>query len=577
MRILGITTSHEAGASLIEDGRVVAAISEERLNRQKCYAGLPVKSLEWILSCSGNNPVFDGIAIAGLIHREVPPTNSDLSTGNESDLDMTAAELFVQSGVGSLIMKSAASVKIYRELFRRLPQRSLEALKALLASLDIQGPITLCDHHTAHLASAYYTSGFDEALVISNDGFGDGYCSKVAIGKAGVLKEIDANPFINSLGMYYLYSTHLCGFPKYYHAGKTMGLAAHGNAEKSRVFFKDSLSFNEKTGRYLNQGQIFRKEIERMRNGLKNLPREDIAAGIQEHTELLLMQQASHFMKKTGLKQIALAGGVHANVRANQKISELEGLEKIFVHPNMGDGGLAAGSGLWLYAQMNLDNQFRIPPQMTHAYLGPKFSDEQIEKTLAQYNLKFSRPSDLNSQLAMLLSQGKIIARFQGAMEYGPRALGNRSILYQATDRTANDWLNKQLNRTEFMPFAPVIRDQDASLFFKNVSEKNMNAARFMTITYDVTEKCRREAPAVVHIDGTARPQIISRTDNPDYYDLLSVYQKLTGLAVLVNTSFNMHEEPIVCSPEDAVRAFQASSLDALALNSYLIFKDVCK
>ncbi len=573
MIILGITTSHEAGAALIEDGRIVAAINEERLNRKKCAAGVPLLSIQWLLSERVVNPSeIDAVAVAGLIHKTPPPMSSDCTENGEARQDMKTAEMFASSRLGSQLMGSPANVKLYRGLSRLLPQKPLVRLRKELEDLGIRRPLYLCDHHTAHLASAYYTSGWEEALVLSNDGFGDGYCSKVAIGRDGALQEIDSNPFFNSVGMYYLYVTHLCGFPMYYHAGKTMGLAAFGDASRTIDYFKRSLSFDEKTGRYVNHGLIFRKEIERMRHFFNGTKKEDIAAAIQLHLEMLLERQVCHFVEKTGLRRIALAGGVHANVRANQRIAEIPGIEGVFIHPNMGDGGLGAGAGLWLWARLAKERGESIKPRpLNNAYLGPNFDDRQAEAALREAGLSFTRPAHLAGEIAQELSREKIVARCDGRMEYGPRALGNRSILYQATDREVNTWLNKQLKRTEFMPFAPVVRDIDASLMLKNFDERTSSAAKYMTITYDVTGRCKAEAPAVVHVDGTARPQVIRQSENPEYYAILEEYKKRTGLSALVNTSFNMHEEPIVCTPCEAIQAFRQSRLDVLVLNSFLV------
>ncbi len=574
MKILGINISHDAGVALVEDGQIVAAINEERLNRRKFSSGIPFLSLQKILSVTEVKPSeLKGIAVAGYVHRKSHATNySDCTDEGIAIQEMETAETLSKTSLGSTLMRSSTIIRAYNQVSRLLPQKLLKALLDTLHSMGIHAPIYLCDHHTAHLASAYYTSGWNNALLISNDGFGDGYCSKVAVGHDGVMTEIDANPFYNSIGMYYLYVTNLCGFPKSYHAGKTTGLAAFGNPEKTIKYFEDSIIFDDVKGRYINRGRIFREEIKRMHKSFNGIPKEHLAAGMQYHLENILTKQANYFLKKTKLPNLALAGGVHANVRANQKIAALPGVEGVFIHPNMGDGGLGVGAALWLWAKLAMEKGEKpLPKALPHVYFGPSYSDGEVEKALEKSGLVYSKPAHVNREIAKALSEGKIVARFDGRMEYGPRSLGNRSILYQATDPSANTWLNHQLKRTEFMPFAPVIRDKDAHLFLKNYEEKTTQAARFMTITYDVTEKCKKEAPAVVHIDGTARPQIISQQENPGYYKILEEYHQITGLSVLVNTSFNMHEEPIVCRPDEAIQAFLKSHLDLLVLNSFLV------
>src|SRR5215475_12160078 len=426
------------------------------------------------------------------------------------------------------------------------------------------------DHHDCHLASAYYASGEPDCLVVSNDGFGDALCCKVALGHGGRLDVISSNSFFNSLGVYYNYASLLCGFPKAHHVGKTTGLAAFGDPTRTIDTFRKLARWDEGQGRYVNDGPVFRRAIYALQSELATVRREDIAAGVQRHAEDVLIAMVRHFMRKTGRKRILLVGGVHANVKVNQRIAEIEGVERVAVFPNMGDGGLAAGAAWLAWAEKNQPGE--LPPRLADVYLGPQPpSEHELSGCLQAAGLAVTRPPDLPQAVAESLAAGKIVARFDGRMEYGPRALGNRSILYAATDASVNTWLNHQLKRTEFMPFAPVVRAEDASDFLANLTASSAYTAQFMTITYDVTKRCRLEAPAVVHVDGTARPQVIHREVNPGYYDILTAYQRVTGLSVLVNTSFNMHEEPIVCSLQDAIRSFLTSSVDVLAAGPFLI------
>jgi carbamoyltransferase len=276
-------------------------------------------------------------------------------------------------------------------------------------------------------------------------------------------------------------------------------------------------------------------------------------------------------MGKTGRRKIALVGGVHANVKVNQRIAAIPGIENVFVFPQMGDGGLALGAAYLAWAKHNPGAA--RPRALRSLYLGPDFSESQIADQLAALNMPFQKPNNMPFSIAQYLRANKIVARFDGRMEYGPRALGNRSILCQAVERNMNDRLNCRLQRTEFMPFAPVIREDDATDFF-DIRKNSLHAAEFMTISCDVTRRCKLEAPAIVHVDGSARPQVIRRALNSGYYDILTEYKKLTGHSVLVNTSFNMHEEPIVCSPKDAMASFFRSGLDVLALGPFLITND---
>lgn len=571
---LGISDSHDSGVALIANGQIVAAINEERLSRKKMVSGFPKLALQKILEITGVRPQdIDGVGFAGKSSAgENMPTNNDFSKDSgQFLLSQRVVEFIDRLPGGKKIMSSNPAVALYRST---MPVHGLLRIKKTrqhLKQFGIEAPIQVFDHHDAHLASAYYSAGQPDALVISNDAFGDGLCSKVAIGnlQTGGFDTISSNPFFNSLGVYYNYATLLCGFPKGHHAGKTTGLAAFGDSTKTMGIFQQMIQWDPSLGVYVNHSGIFRNSIELLRERLASYSREDIAAGVQQHCENILTEMVRHFVKQTQRKHVVLVGGMHANVKVNQRIAEIPGLESIFVFPNMGDGGLALG-GAYL-AMTTMMPSILQPTIMKHVYFGPEYPEAELLAALGQTDLPYYRPDHYAAEVAQLLAQEKVVARFDGAMEFGPRSLGNRSILYSAAKPEVNGWLNQQLNRTEFMPFAPVIRELDAPAFFENYTDKTAHTAEFMTITYNVTDRCRNEAPATVHVDGTARPQILKRDVNAGYYDILTEYQKLTGLSVLVNTSFNMHEEPIVCSPQDAIKAFLDSNIDVLALGPFIV------
>jgi carbamoyltransferase len=255
---------------------------------------------------------------------------------------------------------------------------------------------------------------------------------------------------------------------------------------------------------------------------------------------------------------------VHANVKLNQRLREIPGVEQIFVYPNMGDGGCGTGA-----AMLAFDRQVFCRGAVENVYFGPDYTPEQMESALQENKLVYQRLDNIEERVAELLTQDAIVGRFNGRMEYGPRALGNRSILYPAKDPAVNQWLNHQLGRTEFMPFAPAALASEAPRLFQNLSgcEKT---AEFMTITFDCTEQMKRQCPAAVHVDGTARPQLVSEHTNPSFHRILQRYFELTGIPAMINTSFNMHEEPIICSPDDAIRAFLTGRLDYLAIGPFL-------
>jgi carbamoyltransferase len=575
--VLGISDSHDAGVAVIRDGKVLGALNEERLCRKKQVAGFPVMALERIWDIAGIKPEeIDYVALAGS-SLGTPPLTNDFSRENGSySLSQHIAEMLDRLPISQQVFAGNFTLGIYRNVLSLLAQMRSNRVRADLKKLlGIDLPVEVYDHHDAHVASAYFTGGMDDCLVISNDGFGDGLCSKVALGKQtknGLeLTTIAQNSFFNSLGVYYNYVTQFCGFKKSYHTGKTTGLAAFGDANKTLPIFQQMIRWDSERGCYVNHGGLFRNCLRQLFEKLKPFSREDAAAGVQKHCEDILVQMTKYFIQKTGCSNVAVVGGIHANVKANQLIATVEGVKNFFVFPHMGDGGLGLGAAYLAWHKHY--PQIAHSQKIDHIYLGTNFKDEEIESELRFKEIPFSRPSNLALEVAKLLQNNKIVARCDGAMEYGPRALGNRSILYPAVDRDVNNWLNQQLRRTEFMPFAPVVREKDVSLFFKNYDSKTAHTAKFMTITYDVTDRCKKEAPAITHVDGTARPQVITQELNPAYYAILDEYHNLTGLSILVNTSFNMHDEPIVHTPQDAIKAFFESHLDALVLGPFLIRK----
>lgn len=296
------------------------------------------------------------------------------------------------------------------------------------------------------------------------------------------------------------------------------------------------------------------------------LSREDIAAGLQAYTEKMICGWVQELAGKLNVSKLALAGGVFSNVKLNQRILALPGIENIYVHPNMGDGGLATGAAFEVYARLHGG----LRPELGPVYLGTEINRENALQALQKHGVSYEEPENLAQAVARLLADGKVVARAGGQMEYGPRALGNRTVMAPCHDASINQWLNKKFARTEFMPFAPVILQENAKEYFPAWDESHA-AARFMTVTYDASDIARKNIPAAVHVDGTARPQVIRREDNPDYYDILREYHAITGVPSVINTSFNMHEEPIVRTAEEAIIAFQAAGLDALVLGPFLV------
>ena len=428
-----------------------------------------------------------------------------------------------------------------------------------LTDLALLPKLRRAEHHLSHAANAYLASGFDRALIVTLDGYGTGLAGSVSIGEGGKIRRLKAVQFPNSLGSFYEAVTSSLGFKPDRHAGKIVGLAAYGDPE---VLSEVILSFFERTpGDY----RIYQNlNIYVSRHLATRFPKVDVAAAYQHVLEIVASELVAHWVRETGCRNVVLSGGVTANVKMNQRIHEIEGVEGTFIYPNMGDGGCGTGLALHLSWPGGAGEPIR------DVYLGPEFSDAEIRRELERHGLPFGEPADLPSEIARRVHGGQVIARFAGRMEYGPRALGNRSILYHAREPEVNQWLNKRLGRTEFMPFAPVTRWEARHRCYNRLAGAE-HTAQFMTITFDCTDWMKRACPAAVHVDGTARPQLIRRETNPEYYRILEEYEKLSGIPCLINTSFNMHEEPIVCTPADAVRAFLQGQLDGLAIGPYLV------
>jgi len=290
-----------------------------------------------------------------------------------------------------------------------------------------------------------------------------------------------------------------------------------------------------------------------------------VAAAYQRVLEEVATAYVSQYVRKTGLRNLVLSGGVVANVKLNQRLRDIDGIDGIFVHPNMGDGGCGTGAAMLEFA-----GKPEMAKRLDHVYLGPEFSSAQIVEALNRAQLPFTHYRPIEPKVAALLAAGKVVARFDGRMEYGPRALGHRSILYHAKEPAVNQWLNQRLGRTEFMPFAPATLYEHRARCYHRIEGADY-AAQFMTITFDCTDEMKRDCPAAVHVDGTARPQLVAAESSPGFHRILTEYYKLTGVPSVINTSFNMHEEPIVCTPDDAIRAFLQGNLDYLAIGEFLV------
>jgi carbamoyltransferase len=568
MNVLGITDGITCGAAAIQDGRILAAVNEERLVRKKMAYGFPSEAIREVLRLAGWSPKdVDRVAVAtrdnyfspgirewdgwfdGRRDGTIRSTIFDLASMLGGGADMPALK--------NLYFKARAPI---------FAQRRRRIADILRDEFALAARPSFLNHHYAHAACAYYTSGFEHALVVTLDGGGDGASSQVYEAEGGKLRRLNQVSSYDSLGNYYAYITAVCGFKAQKHEGKITGLAAYG--EPCYLDVLDEL-ISYKDGQIHNVGRlVFRGALDAIK---KRLPadyrREDLAASIQVHAERIVAQYIAHWLGRVGARDVAIAGGVFANVKINQRIHEIDGVRRVFVYPAMDDGGLAVGAAL-------LVSHDALAEPLRDVYLGPAYSGRDIEEALRGADVPYRFVPEIETEIARLLADGFVVARFNGRMEYGPRALGNRSILYTPTDPSVNEWLNKNLKRTEFMPFAPSTLDEAAHHCYDGVAGAE-TSARYMTITFQCTDWMQKHCPGVVHLDKTARPQLVRREDNPSYHAIIDQFRRLTGLPTVINTSFNIHEEPIVCSPADAIRAFSIGHLDYLAIGDFLVANPV--
>lgn len=572
MVILGIIDSKPSTAAVMIDGQVVSAIAEERLCRMKMANGTPRQAIARVIEESGiSQKDIELVAIAQNTLEFFPePTPWD---GWFQNGVKPKNRLFYQlsSSLAPVIGGIPAAWQAHHTVKRIMLNERLRKLPNLIREeYGIHAPIRFYDHHYCHATGAYYTSGFDRALVVTLDGGGDGRSGSVYVGENGRLSHLASVDSFNSLGNFYSYITALCGFKAENHEGKITGLAALGEP-----IYADIL---RKFVRYKEPGQIrygvplyHRSALDRISKALpRNFEPAALAASAQLVLEEIGMDFVRYWLSQTGMRDIAVAGGVFANVKFNQRIHELDEVDNFYVHPAMDDSGLAVGAAFAAFAELPGFDSSKMIQRLSHVYFGPEYNDMEIEQAVNASGLPAHYESNVHKTIARLLSQGNVVARFTGRMEYGPRALGHRSILYQTTDPSINDWLNERLKRTEFMPFAPATLTQHAQHCYENLRGAE-DPARFMTITFNCTHEMKSQSPGVVHVDGTARPQIIDPDTAPDFHQILTEYHRLTGIPSLINTSFNMHGEPIVCSPQDALRSFRDGNLDYLAIGSWIV------
>jgi carbamoyltransferase len=560
MRILAFSSStHDASAAVFDDYDLIAAVPEERLRREKGWgAGIPWLAIDEVMRVAGWSR--NDIDVIAQIRGNYP--TQYLRFPLPRDLYYT-------------VQRSAGRERTRRELnllHYRTGESDSYALFRSDRFLDENAfrpdtPIYFANHHEAHALSALFHTDWDEALLYTADGVGDNISYSIRALIAGRLEcHLGGENMVaarhlrrNSLAAAYAAATAACGFRMFRHEGKVTGLSARGEPKLADAFARHF--WLDKNGLIASDFKDWDALGRTIRRICRGHDRETIAASIQKVTEDLILGSIRFWLACTGRRRLGLAGGLFANVRLNRLLAEGLPLDEIFIFPAMGDDGLSAGAALcfllerdglpaWLARRRRLDN----------LYLGRDF-DQRIDACLEAGPGVRALAGDPVEVATSLIRAGKAGAIYVGRMEFGPRALGARSIIASPADAAINDSLNKRLDRSEFMPFAPYVLEEDAERVFE-ITNVNRYAARFMTITCAVRPEWRERIPAVVHVDGTARPQIVRDDTNPLFAAILRRFRAATGLPVLINTSFNVHEEPIVNSPEECLEALFDGRVD---------------
>src|SRR5262245_20271588 len=579
MYILGINAYHaDASAAIVCDGRLVAAAEEERFNRVKHSAGFPARAVRYCLGEAGIKPEeLTHIAVA-------------------------------RDARARLDKKIFYSLRIPQLALRRMgPQSKFATIKEEVArALDTDpgrmgAEVTRVEHHKAHLASSFFVSGFDEAALLSVDGLGDFASTMWGIGKDNAMSIAGAVAFPHSLGFFYTAITQYLGFWKYGDEYKVMGLASYGQPEFEDEFarivrlegrngkpaFNLGLDYfiHHKVGPQITWddgapvvGKLYSDFLERRLGVARGAGsavderHQNIASSLQARLEDSVLSLLNQLHRLYGINKLCLAGGVAFNCVANGMIFDKTPFEEVYIPPAAGDAGLAVGAAFYVNHQtLGRPRSFT----MDQAYWGPQYANERIgialnRKNFADCGLRVMELSDeeLARETARRIADGKITGWFQGRMEFGPRALGNRSIVADPRRAEMKDILNSRIKHREpFRPFAPSILEERVGDYFDH-----SHPSPFMLMAYLVKPEKRSEIPAPTHVDGTGRLQTVNREQNPRYWGLISEFERLTGVPVVLNTSFN-DNEPVVCKPEEAIECFLRTKMDVLSIGNYLVEK----
>ncbi len=566
MITLGIHDGHTATACIVKDGKILAVLSEERLNRVKEWGGFPHLAVKECLRIAKIKPEeIDGVAIVGLL----PPT-----LPQNYQTPPWFKRLF---GVGvkvfpSRLFQSEKWISWAKVVGSRF--RGKTKLLQNLNELGINCRVKFYDHHYLHAVTGYYLNpiGKDKILILTCDGSGDGICATCNIGEADTIRRVSEISTYNSISEFYTQITHYLGMKPMSHEYKVMGLAPYAKEErieKIMKVFRGYFKLDKIKNTFINTSSCWKWQyLGKFQKDLKQMRFDEIAGGTQRIFEEIMKEWIKGWVRRTGIKKVVLSGGSFLNVKANNLILNLEEIEKLFVLPSGGDESLAIGGAIFFCYELG----GKLPSPLKQIYFGPEYTEEECLQEVKKFGFKVKKIPEIEKFVAQLLKEGKILARFCGRMEFGKRALGNRSILANPSNPLVVKRINEAIKRRDFwMPFAPSILEERANDYLINPKSYY---APYMEMAFPTKVLAHEELIAALHpYDYTTRPQIVRKEWNPSYYKTLKEFEKLTKIGALLNTSFNLHGEPIVCSPYDALVTFSKADLDGLIMGNLFVSK----
>lgn len=568
MYILGISCYyHDASAALLKDGIIVAAAEEERFTRKKHDYSFPINAIEYCLK--SQNITIKDVDYIGFYEKPILKFERILSQHIE---------------------KFPLSFKVFLSSLPSWINEKLRVTKTIKRKLKYNKDILFIEHHLAHAASSFLISPFKKAAILTVDGVGEWTTTAYGVGEGNDIHLIKEIKFPHSLGLLYSTITAYLGFKVNNSEYKVMGLASYGNMNKETnpycnklrkvIDIKEDGSYRFDMGYFVYHyaDEMPSRKLCMLLGGAVRKPEskitqrhKDIAAALQMTYEEVLSKILNHVYKETKCKNIVLAGGCGLNSVANGRILKNTSFKNIWIQPDSSDGGTSIGAVSYIYHAI-LGNKRNF--ELKHAYLGPSFSSEEIKSFLDKNKIKYSEfkdEEDIIRTTAKLIFDNNVIGWFQGRMEWGPRALGSRSILSNACNPEMQEILNlKVKHREKFRPFAPVVCEDDALEYFE-CDKPIPEPTDFMLMVYPIKKEKQKLIPAVTHVDGSGRLQTIRRHQNPLYYNLIKEVGKLSGIPILINTSFNIRGEPIVCTPYDAYKCMMGTGIDYLVMNKFLI------